>query len=221
MNSAHLVDLSHAVKINDMFVSLQGESKFTGHLCTFIRFQGCGSRCTICDTPQAQSLSGGEEKTVKQIISFIKAENIPLIEFTGGEPLLQIEGLLSCVFYLLRDTDHTILIETSGNACIKPLIGPNPKLHIIMDIKMPSTGEHKNLCEENLSLLNPWDEVKMVCSCFEDFMYAKDMINKYTLPNPTIHTAWGHNSQELASLILKERVPVRFGIQLHKLLKLA
>jgi 7-carboxy-7-deazaguanine synthase len=219
-----IVDKDALVKINDMFVSLQGESKFVGNVCTFIRFQGCTNRCLYCDTPNAQDGCSGISMSVSQVIDYIKYRQIPLVEFTGGEPLLQLDALLSSIFYLLRDTEYDILVETNGNESIKPLIGPNPKLHIIMDIKTPSSGEHTKLNKENLSLLNPWDEVKMICSNAEDLAYAKKMLNDYKLPNPAIHPVWNGDikyTQEMAMTIIEEKLPVRLGIQLHKLLNIA
>jgi len=177
-----------------------------------------------CDTPDAQDLHSGIPLSVFEVIDYIKRKQISLVEFTGGEPLLQMDALLSCIFYLLRDTEYDILVETNGNEYIKPLIGPNPKLHIIMDIKTPSSGEHPKLCIENLALLNPWDEVKMICSDAKDIAYAKEMLNNYNLPNPTIHPVWDGDigyTQEIARIIIEEKLPVRLGIQLHKLLNIA
>jgi 7-carboxy-7-deazaguanine synthase len=159
---------------------------------------------------------------VDGIIKYIKHVGIPLVEFTGGEPLLQMDGLLSCVFYLLRDTEYTVLVETNGSEDISPLMGSNPKLHIIMDIKMPSSGEQHSFHKENIELLNPWDEVKMVCSNYYDIEYAKRMLNTFNLPNPAIHAVDNGLMQEtIVNTIIEEKLPVRFGIQLHKLLNIA
>jgi len=212
--------------VNDMFVSIQGESSFSGFICTFIRFQGCPKPwCIYCDSKSAQTNGSHHKKhTPSSIIEYIKEQGVSLVEFTGGEPLLQEEVLLECVSQLLKeDTHYTILVETSGRLPIDRLMGSDPRVRVIMDVKLPSSEiADLDTAIHNMHLLNPWDETKFVCNNTQDLECVEELISDHNPPNPIV-SPWGMGSSSpfnlswLATEIVSKKIPVRLGIQLHKL----
>jgi 7-carboxy-7-deazaguanine synthase len=203
------------MKINEIFKSIQGESTFAGHPCVFIRTTFCNLRCRWCDT--AYAFFEGEEKTLDAIVKHVREFQTPLVEITGGEPLLQKE-----VYPLatrLLDEGFRVLIETGGSLPINLL---DPRAIVIMDLKPPSSGMSHTIDWRNIAWLKPQDEVKFVISDPNDFEWAKSVIAE----NPALNNRALHFSpvfgelepRTLSEWILKENLPVRLNLQLHKLI---
>src|SRR5271156_6583287 len=151
--------------INEIFYSIQGESTFAGQPCVFVRLTGCDLRCTYCDTEYA--FYEGKRRTLGEIMAEVEKHPCKLVEVTGGEPLLQkrVHTLMS----RLCDAGYTVLIETSGAHDISPV---DTRVHRIMDLKTPSSGEVARNRMENLPLLGPRDEIKFVIGSDEDYAWA-------------------------------------------------
>ena len=201
------------MKITEIFTSIQGESTFSGLPCTFIRMTGCNLRCKYCDTPYA--LGGGEELSLDQVMNKVGEAGISLVELTGGEPLLQKECYL--LISLLLKEGCTVLLETNGSLPLKEVDGRVIK---VMDIKCPSSGMSDKMNFSNVDCLDSKDEVKFVVGNRVDFDWAKGIIDTYRLVekckvliSPILSKL---EAKELAGWILKERMPVRLQLQLHK-----
>ncbi|MEK7748236.1 MAG: radical SAM protein [Nitrospirota bacterium] len=203
------------IKINEIYKSIQGESSFAGQPCVFIRTTFCNLRCRWCDT--AYAFFEGEDQTQDAIISRVRSFETPLVEITGGEPLLQ-EGIYPLITRLL-DEGFRVLIETSGSLPINRL---DPRTLVIMDLKPPGSGMSHTIHWENLTHLKPEDEVKFVISDRNDFEWAKSVIGE----NPSLNARTilfspvldEMNPALLSEWILKENLPVRLSLQLHKLI---
>src|ERR1700761_2707102 len=159
--------------INEIFYSIQGESTFAGQPCVFVRLTGCDLRCTYCDTEYA--FYEGKRRTLDEIIAEVTKHSCQLVEITGGEPLLQkrVHRLMA----RLADLNYTVLIETSGAHDISPT---DPRVHRIMDLKTPSSGEVGRNLTANLDHLGPRDEVKFVIGSDEDYQWATAQIRAGT-----------------------------------------
>src|SRR3989442_1098608 len=235
--------MSEPLVINEIYLSLQGESTFAGLPCIFIRLTACNLRCSYCDT--AYAFTEGQKKSLPQIIAEVNRlatafrskapASLPLVELTGGEPLLQKNSLP--LMKALCDDGFTVLLETSGAHDIAPV---DPRVRRIMDLKCPSSGEAARNRWENLSHLKNSDEIKFVIGTREDYEWAKDKILHRNLANicPLLFS-WVHplaseqqdqslkpvpsnqtpiSRQELAEKIIADALPVRFQAQLHKLI---
>jgi len=167
--SAPSPDPALTLTINEVFHSIQGESTFAGRPCLFIRLTACDLRCTYCDTEYA--FYEGKKRPLAALIAEALAHPCPLVEVTGGEPLLQknVHPLLTA----LCDGGKTVLLETSGAHDIGPV---DPRVHRIMDLKCPSSGESGRNRAANLPLLTARDEVKFVAGTEEDALWALDRI---------------------------------------------
>ena len=207
------------LKINEIFYSLQGEGSASGYPFIFIRFSNCNLRCLYCDTKF--SFNEGEELPVKEVterISYLPSVDHILI--TGGEPLLQKEGLLELLKELFV-MKKKIFIETNGSVDISFL--PREIVKII-DVKTPSSGYPSSFHIENLKYLTEKDDMKFVISDKEDFDFSVRFIEEHRLINkinlifsPVFKVL---EKEKLAQWILESALPVRFSIQLHKLLKM-
>src|SRR5271154_2173713 len=155
--------------INEIFYSIQGESTYAGEPCIFVRLTGCDLRCTYCDTEYA--FYEGKKRTLDAIVEEVEKHPCRLVEITGGEPLLQkrVHKLMS----RLCDAGYTVLIETSGAHDISLV---DARVHRIMDLKTPSSGECARNRMENLALLGVRDEVKFVIGSAEDYDWAKAQV---------------------------------------------
>jgi 7-carboxy-7-deazaguanine synthase len=205
--------------INEIFYSIQGESTFAGQPCVFVRLTGCDLRCTYCDTEYA--FYEGKKRGIDSIIAEVATHPCRLVEVTGGEPLLQ--KRVHLLMTRLCDLGYTVLIETSGAHDIAPV---DPRVHRIMDLKCPGSGECARNRMENLTLLGPRDEVKFVIGSEEDYSWAKaqvlagvpgwtDRVNAI-LFSPVFGKI---TPLELATRILADALPrVRMQIQMHKLI---
>jgi 7-carboxy-7-deazaguanine synthase len=213
--------------ITEIFKSIQGEGTRAGLPCIFVRLTGCNLRCTWCDT--AYAFHGGTRHTLDDILARVASlaqdngHSIPLVEITGGEPLLQAET--PALAQRLLDAGYTVMIETSGERPINTLPATVIK---IVDVKCPDSGEPDTFHLANLDALTENDELKFVISTRRDFEFARDFVVTHKLasrvrallfspvfPNP--NGTWPSlSSRELAEWILAEALPVRLGLQLHK-----
>jgi len=217
--SAQAKVTAETLTINEIFYSIQGESTFAGQPCVFVRLTGCDLRCTYCDTEYA--FYEGKRRSLDDIIAEVATHSCRLLEVTGGEPLLQkrVHPLMS----RLADDGYTVLIETSGAHDIGPI---DPRVHRIMDLKTPSSGECARNRMENLPLLGPRDEVKFVIGSEEDYAWAKaqvlagvpgwaDRVNAI-LFSPVFGK---FTPLELATRVMADALPrVRMQLQMHKLI---
>jgi 7-carboxy-7-deazaguanine synthase len=200
--------------IHEVYASIQGESSFAGLPCTFVRLTGCNLRCSWCDTPQA--FHGGQRMTRAQVLSQALSHDTPLVEVTGGEPLLQ-PGVLPLLAELC-DAGRTILLETSGE---RDISGVDARVHRIMDLKAPGSGESEKNRWSNLEHLTQRDEVKFVLRDRLDYEWSRDVIQRERLESRVGHVLMScvHLSldpKEVVAWMLEDRLPARLQIQLHK-----
>ncbi len=200
--------------IHEIYASIQGESTFAGLPCVFVRTTGCNLRCVWCDTPQA--FHGGTRMARQDVLTRTLAFGTPLVELTGGEPLLQ-PGALPLMSELC-DRGRTVLVETSGEADVS---GVDPRVHKIMDLKCPASGESHRNRWSNLEHLTPRDEIKFVLSDRGDYEWMRGVIGERRLeaatPNLLASTVFGKLSpRDLVAWVLEDRLPVRVQLQLHK-----
>src|SRR3954447_13611981 len=164
--------------VHEIYASIQGESTFAGLPCTFVRLTGCNLRCTWCDTPQA--FYGGTRRTRADVLSRALATGTALVELTGGEPLLQ-PGVIPLMAELC-DAGRRVLVETSGEADVSKV---DPRVHKIMDLKAPGSGESARNRWTNLEHIGPHDELKFVLAGREDYEWMRDVIRARELPRRT------------------------------------
>ena len=240
--------MSDTLVINEIYLSLQGESTFAGLPCVFVRLTACDLRCSYCDT--AYAFTEGKRKTVTEARAEVnrlaepfrseRATNdsgarLPLVELTGGEPLLQKNSL--ALMKQLCDDGFTVLLETSGAHDIAAV---DPRVRRIMDLKCPSSGEASRNRWENIQHLKTTDEIKFVMGTMEDYEWAKEKIRDHKLaemcpllfswvyplapeqqdkslkPVPAGQTPMSR--RELAEKIITDALPVRFQVQMHKVI---
>lgn len=247
--------MSDGLVINEIYLSLQGESTFAGLPCVFVRLTACDLRCSYCDT--AYAFKEGKMMSLEEVLAAVErlakpyqagrksdsttpraaasTERLPLVELTGGEPLLQKNSLP--LMKLLCDQAFTVLLETSGAHDIAPV---DPRVCRIMDLKCPSSGEAMRNRRDNIAVLKATDEVKFVIGTAEDYEWAKAQIRTHKLDQicPLLFS-WVHplkpeqqdkslkpvpagqtviSRQELAERIIADALPVRFQVQLHKVI---
>ena len=202
------------LKINEIYLSVQGESTWAGLPCVFVRLTGCDSRCSYCDTEYA--FYEGSRKSLDQVFDEVLRFECPLVEITGGEPLLQ-KNVLS-LMAALCDADRTVLIETSGAHDIS---GIDPRVHRIMDLKTPSSGEVARNLYANIALLNHRDEVKFVIGSRDDYEWSREQIERHQLANRVkavlLSPVFGRiEPREIVEWMLEDRLSARFQLQIHK-----
>lgn len=239
--------MSDTLVVNEIYLSLQGESTFAGLPCVFVRLTACNLRCSYCDT--AYAFTEGKKRPSAEVIaevrrlavpfthhaSRITGGKLPLVELTGGEPLLQPSALP--LMKQLCDDGFTVLIETSGALDIS---GVDPRVRRIMDLKCPSSGEVERNRFENIPHLKATDEIKFVIGTVEDYEWARQQIAAHRLDSicPLL-MSWVHplrpeqqakvlkpvpagqtpiTRQELVERIIADALPVRFQAQLHKII---
>lgn len=201
------------LKVNEIFYSVQGEGTSAGLPCVFVRLTYCNLRCTYCDTEYA--FHDGTDLSIDEILYEVNNFKCNLVEVTGGEPLLQRESLQ--LMKALCDAGYSVLLETGGSLSIKDV---DPRVTIIMDIKTPSSKmESKNLFS-NIDLLKKEDEVKFVVGDSEDYLWTKQVMKEYDLSSKCrilISPVFGKiEPAEIAGWILKDNLPARFQLQMHK-----
>ena len=200
--------------IHEIYASIQGESSFAGLPCAFVRTTGCNLRCSWCDTTQA--FHGGERLPRTEVLRRALALGTPLVEVTGGEPLLQ-----AGVPLLLRelcDAGKTVLIETSGERDISVV---DPRVHRIVDLKAPASGESARNRLENLAHLTQRDELKLVLADRGDYEWARGMLREHALHTRVKHVLFSPvhgvlDPRTLVNWVLEDALAVRVNLQLHK-----
>ncbi len=233
--------------VNEIYLSLQGESTFAGLPCVFIRLTGCDLRCSYCDT--AYAFTEGKKRPLTEILATVHAlaapfagpnakariPKLPLVELTGGEPLLQKNAVP--LMQQLCEEGYSVLIETSGAHDIS---GIDPRVRRIVDMKCPSSGELARNLLANLAHLRATDEIKFVIGTAEDYAWAVAQIAAHQLDAvcPLLFS-WVHplapeqqnpvlkkvpagqtpiSRRDLAERIIADALPVRFQIQQHKII---
>jgi 7-carboxy-7-deazaguanine synthase len=212
--------------VTEIFKSIQGEGSRVGRPCIFVRLTGCNLRCVWCDT--AYAFHGGQKMSVDEVLERVDSLNrparAPLVELTGGEPLLQEE------IYLLAErllaTGYTVMVETSGER----FIGRLPKEVIrIVDVKCPDSGEADTFAIENLAELTAKDELKFVIASRRDYEFARDFVRENGLEekvgealfspvNDDPQGKWqGLEARQLVEWMLKDGVRARLSLQIHKI----
>jgi 7-carboxy-7-deazaguanine synthase len=245
-----LPPVSDTLVVNEIYLSLQGESTFAGLPCVFIRLSACDLRCSYCDT--AYAFTEGSRKSIADIRAQVqrlaepfeevrrlksegRSDRLPLVELTGGEPLLQ-KNSLPLMQGLCND-GFTVLLETSGAHDIALV---DPRVRRIMDLKCPGCGEVSRNRWDNLARLKSTDEIKFVIATREDYEWAKERIAEHKLASicPLLFS-WAHplaaeqqdkslkklppgqtpiSRTQLAERIIADALPVRFQVQLHKVI---
>ena len=200
--------------INEIYHSIQGESTWAGQPCVFVRLTFCDLRCNYCDTEYA--FYEGKKQTLTEIAGAVRAFHCPLVEITGGEPLLQ-KNVLP-LMSLLADEGHTVLLETSGAHDIRAV---DSRVHRIMDLKTPGSGQDERNLWSNVEHLTYRDEVKFVMGSREDYDWSCDMVRRYDLANRChavlFSPIFGRiDPRQIVEWILADRLKVRFQLQMHK-----
>jgi len=204
-----------ALRISEIFYSLQGEASRVGLPTVFVRLTGCPLRCVWCDTDY--SFTGGEPATIASVLAEIGKYPTRQVCVTGGEPLAQKE--CPALLAALCDAGYEVSLETSGALDIAAV---DPRVARIMDLKAPDSGESAKNLWANLDHLTPRDEIKIVIASRTDYEWARDALREHRLDQrcPVLFSpAQGRiEAGDLADWILADGLPVRFQLQLHKLL---
>ena len=219
-------DALASLQVCETFVSIQGESTFAGQPCFFIRLTGCNLRCSYCDTVYA--FSGGQPKTIPQLVDEFRGSGLTLVEVTGGEPLIQ--SGTPALLKALQATrpDAVVLLETNGSQDISVV---SPGVIAIMDIKCPASGVGRTSGAggafdwQNLERLRPQDEVKFVISERADFDWAVRIVNAHAIASKCHAVLFSPvlgrvEPAVLAEWLLASGVSARLNLQLHKLMGL-
>ena len=200
--------------INEIFHSVQGESTYAGRPCVFVRLTACDLRCSWCDTPYA--FHEGRKRSLEDVLREVEGYECPLVEVTGGEPLLQ-EAVYPLMESLV-EMGKTVLLETGGHRSTSRV---PVDVVTILDVKCPGSGESHRNCWENLAKLRAHDEVKFVVKDRADYEYARNVIEERALRGrvAAIHFSPVHgvlDPKSLSEWVLADRLPVRVQLQLHK-----
>ena len=200
--------------VNEIYQSVQGESTWAGLPCVFVRLTFCDLRCTYCDTEYA--FYEGNKMTLEEIEDKVRGFGCPLVEVTGGEPLLQ----PNCIPLLaqLCEAGFTVLLETSGSHDIAPV---DARVHRIMDLKTPSSGECGRNLYANIDHLTERDEVKFVVGSREDYEWTREMMREHDLASKVravlLSPVFGKISPaDIVAWMLEDKLPARFQLQMHK-----
>jgi 7-carboxy-7-deazaguanine synthase len=200
--------------INEIYQSIQGESTRAGERCVFVRLTFCDLRCNYCDTEYA--FYEGKKTSLTEIVDRVASFQCPLVEITGGEPLLQ-KNVLP-LMSILCDVGHTVLLETSGAHDISKV---DPRVRRIMDLKTPGSGEVEKNLWSNIDHLTERDEVKFVMGSREDYEWSRDNVQKLDLTKHCravlFSPIFGRiDPREIVEWILDDKLDVRFQLQMHK-----
>lgn len=200
--------------VHEIYRSVQGESTWAGLPCVFVRLTFCDLRCTYCDTEYA--FYEGSKMTLDEIVAKVRDFGCPLVEVTGGEPLLQPACLP--LLAMLCDAGFTVLLETSGAHDIAPV---DPRVHRIMDLKTPSSGECDRNLVTNIAHLTPRDEVKFVVGSREDYEWAREKMREHGLAakvrSVLLSPVFGKIApSDIVAWMLEDKLPARFQLQMHK-----
>lgn len=204
------------LSVSELFVSIQGESLAAGRLCAFVRLAGCNLRCAYCDTNYAWDADAGRAMAVDDVAAWVSGSGVPLVEITGGEPLLQ------PAVYPLMETligrGLEVLLETNGHVDAR---GVPERVTRIIDVKTPGSGMAEGDYLVNLPSLRENDQIKFVLTDRSDYDWAKEVLAAHPelgrvsaiLFSPAFETLL---PRDLAGWIIADRLPVRFQLQLHK-----
>ncbi|HEX4697416.1 MAG TPA: 7-carboxy-7-deazaguanine synthase QueE [Candidatus Udaeobacter sp.] len=203
-----------SLTINEIYHSIQGESTWAGRPCVFVRLSFCDLRCNYCDTEYA--FYEGKKQTLTDILNAVAVFQCPLVEITGGEPLLQ-KNVLT-LMAALCDANHTVLLETSGARDISQV---DPRVHRIMDLKTPGSGEVEKNLWSNIDHLTLRDEVKFVMGSREDYEWSREKIERYKITSRChavlFSPIFGRiDPRQIVEWILADKIDVRFQLQMHK-----
>ena len=200
--------------VNEIFHSIQGESTHAGRRCVFVRLTACDLRCSWCDTPYA--FHEGRKLSVGQVMQQVEGYECPVVEITGGEPLLQAD--VYPLMEALLESGKTVLVETGGHISIERV--PAGVIRIV-DVKCPGSGEADRVHWPNLDALGPRDEVKFVVRDRIDYEYARRVIEQYRLERrcaavlvSPVHAIMP--AKDLAEWMIADRLPARLQLQVHK-----
>ncbi len=208
--------LGSELRITEIFYSLQGEARTVGLPTVFIRLTGCPLRCVYCDT--AYAFSGGELLSVEHIVAQVNDLQPRYVTVTGGEPLAQPQCLP--LLRVLCDADYEVSLETSG---AMSLGGVDPRVVVVLDLKTPASGEVEKNDYSNIGQLDDNDQIKFVICDRQDYEWARFKVDEYALAQRVSDVLFSpsfgqQDGRELAEWILADKLPVRFQLQLHKLL---
>jgi 7-carboxy-7-deazaguanine synthase len=202
------------LSVNEIFYSIQGESTFAGKPCVFVRLAGCDLRCSWCDTPYA--FNEGEKMSVDDVIEKVAQYRSPLVEVTGGEPLLQ-EDVYPLMERLL-EAGRTVLLETGGQIDVARVPGGVIK---VVDVKCPASGESGKVEWANIDRLGSLDQVKFVIQDRVDYEFARETATRHALDRRCAAVLFSPvhgvlDPKILSEWILEDRLPVRLQLQIHK-----
>lgn len=210
--------LTSTFNVSEIFHSIQGEGTRAGLPCTFVRLQGCTLRCSWCDTPYALEHRTSERiMTGQQIIDAVREIGCSFVEFTGGEPLEQ--PAIVPLMRLLCDEGYLVAVETGGHCDISVL---DERVIAIVDVKCPGSKMDRLNDLDNLTRLRPHDEVKFVLASRRDYEFARDLLRSYQLDTRCASVLMSCVPDRLpmaecVAWILEDALPVRFQIQMHKI----
>jgi len=209
-----MTESEKTLTVNEIYHSIQGESTWVGCPCVFVRLTFCDLRCSYCDTEYA--FYEGKKQTLKEIGDAVASFNCPLVEITGGEPLLQ-KNVLP-LMTALADAGHTVLLETSGAHDISKV---DPRVHRIMDLKTPGSGEVGRNLFANIEYLGSRDEVKFVIGSREDYEWSREQVRLHRLTGRCravlFSPIFGRiDPRQIVEWILADKLDVRFQLQIHK-----
>jgi 7-carboxy-7-deazaguanine synthase len=207
--------VAERLRITEIFHSIQGEADAAGWRSVFVRLTGCPLRCVWCDTEYA--FHGGNWRAIDDILAEVATHGAKHVCVTGGEPLAQKRCLI--LLRKLCDAGYEVSLETSGALDVSAV---DPRVHKVMDLKAPGSGESARNLWSNLDHLLPHDQVKIVIASRADYEWACAMLAEHALADRCMvlfSPVWGKvESRELAEWIIADKLPVRFQLQLHKLL---
>jgi 7-carboxy-7-deazaguanine synthase len=212
---------AETLNVCETFTSLQGESSYAGMGCHFIRLSGCNLRCRYCDSRYAFE-EAGKAVALESLVNVARASRVPLIEVTGGEPLLQSATPL-LLKQLAAISDRTVLVETNGSMDISVI--PETVVAIV-DIKCPGSHESESFDRRNLDRLRPLDELKFVITSRDDYEWSCRFIQdtkaaeKVSVVHFSPVVTEGLHAETLATWIVEDALPVRLQLQLHRILKM-
>ena len=215
MTTATMTAPAVKLRITEIFASIQGESTRVGLPTVFVRLTGCPLRCSWCDT--AYAFTGGENRSLDEVLADVARHGLKHVCVTGGEPLSQ-KGCLP-LLSALCDAGYAVSLETSGALDISAV---DPRVSRIMDLKAPGSGEVERNLYDNIAHLKADDEVKIVLANAEDYAWAKQQVSTHRLAERCTvllsPVAGELDPARLAEWIVRDRLPVRFQLQLHKIL---
>lgn len=208
-----MIPISERLRVIEVYASVQGESRYAGVPCVFVRLAGCNLRCTWCDSEY--TFTGGEHRSIDDVVEQASAFGIDVVEVTGGEPLVHKQAIPLMERLVARG--HTVLLETSGSRTVEHV---PPEVHVIMDLKPPDSGEEAANLLSNLDHLKPSDAIKVVIASRRDYEWTRELAREHDLERRfelLLSPAWGRvEPADLVAWMLEDGLHARFNLQLHK-----